>query len=119
MPSDIGYGTSKEKGVRNASASAIPPKGISSANQNGSPPTKVNDKPAPLPPSNSSPDFGAAKATTAGKGTRAGAGAPKRQPDKSKKIAAPLRGQRMRERATKTGSKGTAKKRSGGKVSGR
>lgn len=109
MPKGMKYGTHKEKGVRNASATAIPPKGISSPGQNGSPPSRVNDRPFPTPPSNSSPDYGAAKPTTAGTGVKAGAGAPKRRPDKSRKISAPKKGQRMREFNTKRGE-GTGRK---------
>lgn len=83
------FGTSKEKGVRNAKARSIPPKGLPTTG-NGSPPSRVNDKPFPLPPSNSSPDMGAA---------RGGTKAPKRRPDKSSKTkSAPMKGQRMRER---------------------
>jgi hypothetical protein len=91
----------KEKGVRHAKADRIPPKGL---------PTTDNGKPyreskSALPPSNSSPDYGAARASVAGKSRKAGIGAPKRTPDKSKKIAAPKQGQKMREYNTSRGTK--------------
>lgn len=108
MPKGMGYGTYKEKGVRNASAKPIPPKGIAQAGQNGKPPSRTNDKPFALPPSNSSPDYGAAKPTVASGGGGTGS-KPKRTADKSKKIAAPKVGQRMREFNTRRGT-GTSRK---------
>lgn len=86
MPEGIGYGPTKVAGVRRASAKSIPPKGLPTQG-NGAP---YREKKSPLPPSNSSPDKGAA----------VGGGAkPKRVPvTKNVTKKAPKKGQRMREK---------------------
>lgn len=86
--SDKGYGPTKVSGIRKAPAKSIPPKGLATQS-NGAP---YREKKSPLPPSNSAPDYGAAK----GRSTGMKKLAPKKETSKITK-SPPKRGTHMRE----------------------